>query len=97
LNPADYTTVATCTPTVLNTPLVLTVAVSGPSVGGLVENVTVSDVAPPLVTVSMSPLLKVTLLQATVGLRPRPLIVTVLKLPAWLAVLDVTTGEAVSA
>ncbi len=73
----------------------VTIAVNAPAVG-LVENVTVSDVTPPPVTVPTAPLLNTTVLLAAVGLKPVPLIVTVLALPAWLAELAVTTGETVA-
>lgn len=76
----------------LLTVLVVTTAVNSPAEAGLVENVTVSEVAEAVVTVPIAPLLKTTLLLAAVGLKPKPLIVIVAALAARLEVLLVTTG-----
>ena len=63
---------------------------------GLVENVTVSEVAVAAVTVPTAPLLKTTVLLAAVGSKPKPLMVIVVALAARLAVLLVTTGVTVA-
>ena len=67
-----------------------------PAVVGLVENVTVSEVAVAAVTVPTAPSLKVTVLLAAVGSKPKPLMVSVVALAARLAVLLVTTGVTVA-
>src|SRR5258708_7673062 len=89
-------TVATCTAAPLLTLLMVTAAVRLPAVAGLVENVTVSEVAVAAVTVPAAPLLKTTVLWAAVGSKPNPLIVIVAALAARLAVLLVTTGPTVA-
>ena len=68
-------TVATCTAVPLLTPSVVTTAVRLPAVGGLVENVTVSEVAVAAVTVPTAPSLKMTVLLAAVVSKPKPLMV----------------------
>src|SRR5207248_1198434 len=89
-------TVATCTGAVLATPLLVTVAVRLPAVAGLVENVTVSEVAVAAVTVPTAPPLKVTELFAAVGSKPKPLMVTLAALAARFVVRLVTTGRTVA-
>ena len=86
-------TVATCTAEPLLTPLVVTTAVRLPTAAGIVESVTVSDVAVAAVTVPTAPSLKATVLLAAVVLKPVPLIVSVVALAARLAVLLVTDGR----
>lgn len=71
----------------------MTVAVKDPAVVGLVEKVTVSEVAVAAVTVPTAPLLKDTELLAAVGLKAEPAIVMVEASAAKLAVLEVTTGR----
>ena len=71
---------------------VVTTAVRLPAVAGLVENVTVSDVAVAAVTVPTAPLLKAIVLLPAVVSKPEPLMVTVVALAARLAVLLVTVG-----
>lgn len=69
-------------------------AVKLPAVVGLVENVTVNDVAVAVVTVPTAPLLNTTVFWDAVVLKARPLIVTVLAFaarPEELAVTDGTT------
>ncbi len=85
-------TVATPMAAPLLTEFVVTTAVSSPADVGLVENVTVSEVAVAAVTVPAAPLLNTTLLLAAVALNPNPLMVTVLALAARFDVLVVTTG-----
>ena len=70
-------TVATCTAVPLLTLSVVTTAVRLPAVVGLVENVTVSEVAVAAVTVPTAPLLKTTVLLAAVVSKPKPLMVSV--------------------
>jgi hypothetical protein len=65
-------TVATCTAEPLLTEFVVTAAVKLPALVGLVENVTVSDVAVAAVTVPTASLLKVTLLFPAVVSKPKP-------------------------
>ncbi len=89
-------TVATCTAVPLLTLSVVTTAVRLPAVVGLVENVTVSEVAVAVVTVPTAPSLKVTVLLAAVVSKPKPLMVIVVALAARLAVLVVTTGVTVA-
>jgi hypothetical protein len=88
-------TVATWMAVPLLTPLVVTTAVKLPAIG-LVEKVTVSEVAVAAVTVPTAPLLNVTVLLLAVVLKPKPLIVIVDALRTRLAVLLVTTGETVA-
>lgn len=85
-------TVATWMAAPLLTEFVVTTAVSSPAEVGLVENVTVSDVAVAAVTVPAAPLLNTTVLLAAVGLKPNPPIVTVVALAARFVMLLVTTG-----
>lgn len=77
-------------------PPVLTTAVKDPAVAGLVEKVTVIDVAVADVTSPTAPLFKVTVLLAIVGSKPNPLITRVAPLAARLAMLLVTTGTTVA-
>ncbi len=85
-------TVATCTAAPVLTPPTVTMAVKLPADVGLVENVTVSEVAVAEVTVPAAPLLNVTVLLAAVVLKPVPLMVTVDELAARFAVELVTVG-----
>jgi hypothetical protein len=89
-------TVATCTAEPLLTPLVVTVAAKLPTADGMVEIVTVSDVAVEEVTVPTAPLVKETVLLAGVVLKPLPAIVSVVALAASAAVLAVTVGPIVA-
>ncbi len=91
LTVATGRTVAIWTADPLLNVLTVTTAVRLPAVG-LVENVTVSDVAVALVTVPTAPLLKVTVLLAAVVLKPNPAITTVLAVSARFVVAAVTTG-----
>ena len=88
-------TAATCTAVPLLTPLVVTMAVSGPALVGFVENVTVSEVAVAAVTVPAAPSLKATVLTPA-GSKPKPLMVIVVALAARLLLLEVTTGVTVA-
>ena len=83
-------TVPTCE-VVLVSPLVATLAVKLPAIG-LVEKVTVRDVAVAEVTVPTAPLLKFTELFSGVVSKPAPVIVIVDELAARLAVLLVMLG-----
>src|ERR1700719_2132466 len=85
-------TLATCTAAPLLTPSVVTTAVRLPAVVGLVEKVTVSEVAVAAVTAPTAPLLKTIVLLPGVVSKPEPLIVTMAALAARLAVLLVTVG-----
>ena len=80
----------------LPTPLLVTTAVNGPAVNGLVEKVTVSDVLVPLSTVPTAPLLKTTVLLPGVVANPNPSITTVLTFAAISTVLKVITGVTVA-
>src|SRR5881397_2722114 len=71
-------------------------AVKLPAVAGLVENVTVSEVAVAAVTVPAAPSLKTTVLLAAVVSKPVPVMVSVEALAAKLAVLLVTAGATVA-
>ena len=74
----------------------MTTAVKLPAVCGLVENVTISEVAVAVVTVPTAPLLNTTVLLPATVANPKPLIVTVVALIARLEVLLVTTGITVA-
>lgn len=76
--------------------MVVTTAVRLPSVVGLVPNVTVKAVGVAAVTVPTAPLLKTTVLLASVGLKPNPLITTPFALIATAVVRLVTTGITVA-
>ena len=76
--------------------MVVTIAVKLPAVAGRVENVTVNVVTVAAVTVPTAPLLNATLFRLAVGSKPKPLIVTVVKLADKVAVLLVTTGVTVA-
>ena len=90
-------TVATCTgAAAADRVSVVTTAVRLPSAVGLVENVTVSDVAVAAVTVPTAPLLNTTVLLPAVGSKPKPLMVSVVALAARLVVLLLTTGVTVA-
>ena len=89
-------TVATCTAAPLLTLSVVTTAVKLPRLVGGLESVTVSDVAVAAVTVPAAPLLSATVLLAAVASKPKPLMVSVVKLAATLAMLAVTTGVTVA-
>ena len=71
---------------------VVTMAVRMPAAAGLVENVTVRDVAVAAVTVPTAPLLNTTVFCDAVVLKARPVIVTVLAFAARPEVLAVTDG-----
>ncbi len=89
-------TVATCTAEPLLTPSEWTMAIRLPAVVGLVENVTVSEVALAVLTVPTAPSLKATVSLEAVAPKPKPLIVIWDALAARLAVLDVTDGVTVA-
>lgn len=74
----------------------MTTTVRLPSEVGLVENVTVSEVAEAEVTVPTAPLFITTVFPPATVENPKPLIVTVAELIARLAVLLVTTGVTVA-
>lgn len=76
--------------------MVVTTAVKLPAVCGLVENVTISEVAVAVVTVPTAPLLKVTVLFAATVLKPAPVIVTVDALASNEVVVAVTAGATVA-
>lgn len=84
-------TVAIWTAEPLLNELTVTIAVRLPAVG-LVEKVTVKDVADAVVTVPTAPLLNVTVLLPAVVLKPKPLMTTVLDVRASAVVAAVTTG-----
>ena len=65
-------TFAICVAVPLPTPLTVTIAVRLPADVGLVENVTVSEVAVAAVTVPTAPLLKITVLRLAVVSKPKP-------------------------
>lgn len=67
----DGIIVATCVELLL-TPFVVITAVSEPAEIGLIEKLTVSDVALAVVTVPTAPLLNTTLLLPTTVLKPKP-------------------------
>lgn len=77
-------------------PLEVTDAVRAPAAVGLLENVTVRDVADAAVTTPTAPLLKVTAFLEGTTSKPNPLMVTVLAFAARLALLDVMTGVTVA-
>ena len=71
-------------------------AVKLPTLTGLVEKVTVSDVAVAAVTVPTAPLLKTMVLLASTELKPKPDITILLAVRARLVVFTVTTGVTVA-
>lgn len=85
-------TVATWTAAPLVKLLVVTTAVRLPAVDGLVDSVTVRDVAVAAVTAPTAPLLKTTVFLLAMGSNPRPLMVNVVALAARVDALLVTTG-----
>jgi hypothetical protein len=85
-------TIATCIAVPLLILLVVTTAVRLPAVVGLVDRVTVREVAVAAVTVPTAPLLKLTVFLLATGSNPNPLIVNVVAFAARLEVLLVTTG-----
>lgn len=89
-------TFAICTAEALAALLVVTMAVRLPAEAGLVEKVTVNEVAEAVVTVPTALLLRVTVLFAAVVSNPKPLIVTVVELAARPIVRLVTTGITVA-
>lgn len=89
-------TSATCTAEPLFAPPVVTTAVKLPARVGLVESVTVSEVAVAAVTVPTAPKLKTTVLLLATVENPTPLNVTVVALAARLVALLVTTGLTVA-
>ena len=78
------------------TPLVVTTAVRLPAVIGCAVKVTVSAVALADVTFPAAPSLKLTVLFAGVGSKPKPLMVMLGAVARRLAVLAVTTGTTVA-
>lgn len=90
-----FATAATCTAAPLLTPEVVTTAVRLPA-AGLVENVTVNEVAVAAVTVPTAPLLNTTVLLAAVVLNPVPAMVIVAAAFDRFAVLLVTVGVTVA-
>lgn len=90
------TTVATCTAEPLPIVALVTTAVRLPTAVGLVENVTVSEVAEAAVTLPIAPLLNTTVLLAIVESKPKPLMVILAAFAPKLAVLLVTTGITVA-
>ena len=76
--------------------LVVTMAVKLPAEVGLVENVTVNVVGVAAVTAPTAPLLNATVLLATMGLKPKPLILILEAFAARFEVLTVTTGVTVA-
>jgi hypothetical protein len=86
------TTLATANALPLFTEFVVTIAVKLPIEVGLVEKLTVSEVAVAIVTFPTAPRLNKTELFAAVVSKPKPLIVTVAELTARFAMLVVTTG-----
>ena len=89
-------TVATWTAEPLVCEFVVTIAVRLPTAFGAVDRATVNEVAVAAVTAPTAPLLNVTVLLAAVGLKPKPLIVTVVPLMAKLPTALVTTGATVA-
>ncbi len=89
-------TVATSMAGPLEIELEVTTAVRLPALVGLVEKVTVSEVAVAAVTVPTAPLLKTTVLLAAVKSKPKPLMVMVLASAARSAALVVMTGRVVA-
>lgn len=89
-------TVATWTGEPLLIELLVTTAVRFPTAVGAVVMLTVSEVAVAVVTVPAAPLLKTIVLLPAVGLKPKPLIVTVEPLIAKLVIALVTTGATVA-
>lgn len=87
-------TLATCTAVPLAMPFVTTIAVRLPALLGLMENVTTREVFVAAVTVPIALLLNATRFCAATGLKPTPLMVTVVALADWLTVRLVTTGRA---
>ncbi len=73
-------TLAICTAVPLGIPLTVTIAVRLPAEFGLVEKVTINDVAAAPVTVPTAPLLKTTVLREAVASKPEPAMVTVVEL-----------------
>ena len=72
--------------------MVVTTAVSAPTLVGWVESVTVNDVAVAAVTVPTAPLLNTTLLLPGVVSKPVPVIVTDVSVTLRLVVTEVTIG-----
>ena len=77
----------------LLTLLLVIIAVSEPTLTGLVPNVTTRLVAVADVTVPVAPLLNTTVLLPAVVLNPKPLMVIVFAVRAKLVVFAVTTGR----
>lgn len=75
--------------------MVVTTAVKFPAVG-LVDNVTLSDVAVAEVTVPTAPLLNTTVLSEAVVSKPVPAMAIVFAVVAKFAVLKVTAGASVA-
>lgn len=75
-------------------PFVTTIAVRLPALLGLMENVTTREVFVAAVTVPIALLLNATRFCAAIGLKPTPLMVTVVAFADWLTVRLVTIGRA---
>src|SRR5205085_740358 len=88
------TTVATATFEALSTPSVVTVAVRGPALSGVIA--TVSDVAVAAVTVPAAPSVNVTLSLPAMGSKPKPTIVIDDAFALRFAMLLVTIGFTVA-
>lgn len=89
-------TLATWTAEPLLNELLVTIAVKLPTDAGAVERVTVNEVAVAAVTVPTALLLNTTVLLPAVGLKPKPLMVTVVPLIAKFVLALVTTGATVA-
>lgn len=89
-------TVATVTGAPLLALLEVTTTVKSPAAAGLVEKVTVSDVAVAAVTAPTAPLLKTTVVLAALVSKPKPLIVSVSAFASRSLLLLVTTGTTVA-
>lgn len=89
-------TVATVTGAPLLALLEVTTTVKSPAAAGLVEKVTVSDVAVAAVTAPTAPLLKTTVVLAALVSKPKPLMVSVSAFASRSLLLLVTTGTTVA-
>lgn len=89
-------TVATFTGAPLLALFEVTTMFKSPAASGLVENVTVSEVAVAAVTAPTAPLSKVTVVLAVLVSKPKPLIVMVSALASRSLLLLVTTGTTVA-
>lgn len=89
-------TVATFTGAPLLALFEVTTTVKSPAAAGLVEKVTVSDVAVAAVTAPTAPLLKTTVVLAVLVSKPKPLMVIVSAFASRSLLLLVTTGTTVA-